>query len=80
MTVPLTKAIRRRARLAGRDYVVELSPDGVTFRELGRRFRVVAPLELTLKLAQRLAGEELRRQRLTASQLRRINRGARVVR
>ncbi len=64
----LTKGINRRAQLRGRTYVVELSPDGVSFRELRRRFRVVAPLELVLKLAERVAGEELARlKRITPS-------------
>lgn len=71
---PLVKPIARKAVLRGRTYTVDLGPDGVGFRELRRRFRIVAPLVLVLGLAEKIAGEELRRMLKLRRQERRAGR------
>lgn len=76
MTTALTKPVRRLVNIAGVDYVVEFSRAGVMFRRAGQRHRMVAPLRSVLSLAERIAGEELRREQLRTSALRRIGRSA----
>lgn len=74
MTTRLEKPVRRLVDVGGLPYVVELSRAGVMFRRQGSRSRVVAPLRSILQLAERIAGEELHRERLRANVLRRLGR------
>lgn len=68
--IPLEKTIRRRVKIGGVEYVVELTKAGILFRPLGARgkkARVVVPWFEALARAEMLAGYRDRREQLRAA-------------
>lgn len=78
MATPLTKPVRREVTIVTgrtpRRFVVSMTPDGVTFREKGRRFTLTLPWSSGLVRAEVLAGQALAAEKKARRKARRASR------